>query len=319
MRKKRKFTRSKILCIIILLIILGMMWQGIMAYHDEQTYTSIGDFVDLGTYQAHYYSKGNGDVTFVFVTGAGTPCAYTDFYMLQNKLSDVGQTISFDHAGSGWSGDTKVVRSIENLVDELSVLIDTVAPNSPVVLICHSLGSLETIAYAQRYPERVKGIIFLDSGSPEFYSTDSELLAKLVNRGSAFLRTVGLNRLLGGVGFFLPIYGENIRNSKLQDDAKKIDKVMFYQFAGNIYSLDTIRLINENGRKVLKGPLLGQTPILVLSSDSGDVWKDVQIQLASWSENSKQITIDHAKHYLYWSNYEDVEYYINEFIQENFK
>lgn len=261
--------------------------------------------------------KGDGDVAFVFITGSGTHCAFTDFYALQNKLSTVGQTITFDHAGCGWSTDTVTARTIENLVKEFSVLIDTVAPNKSIVLLCHSLGSLEAIGYAQVHSERVAGIIFLDSGSPEFYSTDSELLAKTVNRGSAFIRTVGVNRLLGELGLLLPVYGENIRNQQLPDNLKSLDKAMYYQLTGNSSSLNTINLINENAMKVLAGPLLRQIPILVLSSDSGNEWNDVQMQLASWSENSKQITVNDSEHYLYWSNYDEVEKYIDEFIKDN--
>jgi len=288
-----------------------------MIHIERNTYSAIGEYADLETYQAHYYSKGDGEVAFVFITGSGTPCAYTDFYALQNKLSTMGQTITFDHAGSGWSTDTETARTIENLVNELSVLINTVAPNKPIYLLCHSLGSLEAIGYAQAHPERVAGIIFLDSGCPEFYSADSELLAKTMNRGSAFIRTVGINRLFGELGLLLPIYGENIRNRQLPDNLKSLDKAMYYRFTGNSSSLNTLKLINENATKVLAGPSLGQIPILVLSSDNGNAWNDVQMQLASWSESSKQITVNDSEHYLYWSNYDEVENYINEFLKDN--
>lgn len=166
------------------------------------------------------------------------------------------------------------------MTNELTILIDTIAPNKPIVIICHSLGSLEAIRYAQSNPENVKGIIFLDCGSPEFYSTDSELLAKIMNRCTAFLRTIGFNRLMGELGYFLPIYGENRRNKNLPERIKDIDQVMFYRLAGNADSMNMIGLINENAATVLEGPLLGEVPILVLSSDSGDDWNKVQSQLA---------------------------------------
>lgn len=287
-----------------------------MVQIEPKEYPAIGSYVDVGTYQAHYYAKGEGDVAFVFITGSGTPCAYTDFYMIQNMLSTMGQTVTFDHAGSGWSSSTETERSIENLVKELSILIDTVAPNKPIILLCHSLGSLEAIGYAQMNPEKVKGVIFLDSGSPEFYSTDSEIFAKIINRGSAFIRTIGINRLLGELGIMLPLYGENIRNHNIPEEVKEIDKSMYYQFTGNSASLDNIKLINENAKKVREGSLLGKIPILVLSSDNGDEWNDVQIQLASWSENSKQVMIKNAEHYIHWSNYDKVSYYIELFVED---
>lgn len=319
MKKIMKSKRVILLSVTILMLLLGTVWQSVMTQIERKTYTAIGKYADRKAYQAHYVSKGDGDVAYVFITGAGTPCAYTDFYNLQNKLSEIGQTITFDHAGSGWSSGTKTARTIDNLVRELSILIDIVAPDKSIVLLCHSLGSLEAIGYTQAYPERVAGILFLDSGSPEFYSKDSEFLAKTVNRVSAVVRTVGINRVLGAFGGLLPIYGENIRNRQLPDKLKVLDKVMYNQFAGNSASLNTIRLMNENAIKVASGPSLGQTPILVLSSDCGNEWNNVQIQLASWSENSTQITINNSEHYLYWSNYEEVENYIETFIKENIK
>lgn len=317
MKSMKKFKRILVISVIIILMILGMVWQGVMIKIETSTYTPMGQYVNVETFQAHYYSKGDGDKVFVFITGSGTPCAYTDFYALQNKLSDIGQTVTFDHPGSGWSEETKAERSIENLVKELSIIIDDLAPKKSVILICHSLGSLEAIGYAQENPERVKGIIFLDSGSPEFYSTDSELLAKIVNRSAAFTRVFGINRLLAEVGIFLPMYDAHLRNQKLPESLKDIDKAMYYKSAGNPASLNTINLINDNGAKVLESGRLGDIPILVLSSDSGHEWMEVQTQLASWSNRSKQITIKGSSHYLYWSNYHEVSDYIDEFINAN--
>ncbi|MGG7179268.1 alpha/beta fold hydrolase [Clostridium paraputrificum] len=314
MKRIIKSKKLIIMSVLIIAMFLGMIWQLVMIGIERKTYTAPGQFVDVETYQAHYYLQGDGDPVFIFITGSGTPCAYTDFYAIQNKLSAIGQTITFDHPGSGWSTETESERSIENIVKELSIIIDKVALNRSVVLISHSLGSLEAIGYAQKYPERVEGIIFLDSGSPEFYSTDSELTAKIVNRSAAFTRVFGINRLLGEVGVFLPMYGENIRNTQLPDNKKDTDKAMYYQYAGNASTLNSIELINENAEKVLKERKLGDIPILVLSSDSGSKWNEVQKQLASWSEQSKQITIEDSNHYLYWSNYDGISDYIDEFI-----
>lgn len=100
---------------------------------------------------------------------------------------------------------------------------------------------------------------------------------------------------------------------------KSLDKAMYYRFTGNSSSLNTIKLINENAAKVLAGPSLGQIPTLVLSSDSGNEWNDVQLQLASWSESSRQITVNDSEHYLYWSNYDEVENYIDEFVKDSLK
>jgi pimeloyl-ACP methyl ester carboxylesterase len=315
----KKIVRNKkflVLCVLAVLLISGITWQSIMIGDEYKMYPAVGEYVDVGTFKAHYYSKGEGETAFVFITGSGTPSSYTDFYFLQNEMSTKGQTITFDHAGSGWSTDTKVERSIENLTKELSAIVEVVAPDKSIVLLCHSLGSLEAISYAQLYPENVKGIVFLDAGSPEFYSTYTELSAKMLNRSIAFIRTVGVNRMFGEWGLLLPMYGENIRNRHLPEGLKDIDKAMYYRLAGNPSSLDTIKSMNENAIKVIKGDSLGDIPILVLSTDSGQNWHDIQLKLATWSTDSKQVTIRGAEHYMYWSNYNEVVNYIDEFIKE---
>ena len=118
--------------LLILCLAAGMIWQSVMTQIEKNKYAAIGDYVDVGTYQAHYYSKGSGDTAFVLIAGSGTPCAYTDFYALQNMLSAKGQTISFDHAGSGWSSSTDSPRTVENMANELAVLIDTVVGRDPL-------------------------------------------------------------------------------------------------------------------------------------------------------------------------------------------
>lgn len=91
---------------------------------------------------------------------------------------------------------------------------------------------------------------------------------------------------------------------------------MFYRLAGNADTINMINLINENASVVLNGPLLGEIPILVLSSDSGEDWNHVQIQLASWSENSEREMIVASGHYLYWSNFDQVSDRIASFVEK---
>lgn len=311
MRKRLLITAAIILGV----VILGCGWQCIMERIDERNLSAPGSFVDAGAFDMHYVSKGEGEVAVLFITGSGTPCAYTDFYNLQEALSSIAQTISFDHAGTGWSSDANEPRTIENLEKEMTILLNSVAPDKKVVLVCHSLGSLEAIYYAQCHPEKVLGIVFLDSGSPEFYSEDSETAAKLINRGIAFTRVIGLNRLLGNIGVTMPFYGENSRVEHLREDICDIDKVMFYKHAGSSETLKAIREMNENANTVLMGPRLGAIPVLVLSSDSGDEWSDVQDTLAGWSENSRRCTIEGSGHYLHWTNGDEVEEYVVRFVK----
>lgn len=314
--KKIKFKSKLFICLttLISLTLIGSVWQSIMVGEEDEKYPPVGDYIDVGTYNAHFYTKGDGDTSFVFISGAGTPSAYTDFYYLQNQLAKYGQTITFDHAGLGWSEATASNRTIDNLVKELSIIVDTVSKDRKIILIAHSLGSMEAIGYAQTNPDKVKGIIFLDGGSPEFYRTDSQLSPKIMNRTLAATRACGVTRLLGACHLPLPVYGENMRYKQLPNELQAVDKIMYYRHSGSDSNFKNIDYINENADTILSGDRLGYLPILVLSSDNGAAWSKVQMQLSAWSHLHQQITVKNASHYIHWSNYNEIIEYIEKFI-----
>ncbi|MBP3886824.1 MAG: alpha/beta fold hydrolase [Cellulosilyticum sp.] len=283
--KKQQIRKRYIIGFLGMCLVLSSIWELSRAKNELKEYKPVGQMVDVGTYEAHCYTKTNvkneAEYAFVFITGSGTPCAYTDFYRLQEQLSAYGQTITFDHAGLGWSINATTPRKVESLVTELATIIETLAKDKKVILLCHSLGSLEAIGYAQTYPEQVKGIIFLDSGSPEFYSTDSELMARVMNRSFALGRASGLNRLLGKCNVFLPLYGEHLRNHQLPEKISTLDEIMYYHYTGSLSTYKSIGDMNKNAKSVLEGNDLGDMPIFVLSSDSGKAWQKTQEELAT--------------------------------------
>lgn len=227
------------------------------------------------------------------------------------------RTVSFDYAGFGWSETTEVPRTIDNLTNELHELLKKSNQSSPYVLVAHSLASLEALRYAQLYPDEVKGIIFLDGGSPNFYLDYSEKKALLLNRINAALRVIGINRVLGSIGIKLPFVGENLRYSSLPNEIKEIDSAMYYNLIGNNNNLDMINHINENAKTVIENEHLQDIPLLILSSADGKRWDNVQRELLNWSNKSRQKTIENGKHYLHWSNKEIVLSEIKYFIEAN--
>lgn len=315
---KRKFKIKYIVFIIVFgLLIIGGLWQETMQKYETEKYEPIGEMLTVNSHKTHLYNMGNGDVTIVFIAGSGTPSAYTDFYYLQSELQQYARTVSFDYAGFGWSETTEVPRTIDNLTNELHELLKKSNQSSPYVLVAHSLASLEALRYAQLYPDEVKGIIFLDGGSPNFYLDYPENKALLLNRINAALRVTGINRILGSIGIKLPFVGGNLRYSSLPNGIKEIDSAMYYNLIGNNNNLDMINHINENAKTVIENERLQDIPLLILSSADGKKWDNIQRELLNWSNKSRQKTIENGKHYLHWSNKEIVLFEIKYFIEAN--
>jgi len=266
-----------------------------------------GDIYRINSHDMHLYSVGEDNKpTIVFVAGSGTPSAFTDYYLLQSELQDYARTVSYDHAGYGWSEKTNIPRTIDTVVEELHELLQIAHETPPYLLVGHSLASLEVIHFAQKYPNEVKGILLLDGGSPEFYANDLEFKSYLVNRFAAGLRATGVVRALGNIGFILPFTGENIRYNQLPSEIKVIDIAMFYKHIGDASNINSLKNTNENAQLVIDGGHLKDIPLHILSSDSGGGWEKVQQQLLHWSNDSHQETLANSNHYIHWSNKEAV-------------
>ena len=70
-----------------------------------------------------------------------------------------------DHIGHGRSdGERALITDFEQVVDDLRTLADIASderPSSPLVIIGHSMGGLLAARFAQRFPDRVAGLVLL--------------------------------------------------------------------------------------------------------------------------------------------------------------
>lgn len=302
--KKRKRRGVLLLSVVMILFVASGIWQYLMMRIESRSYLPEGQLYSVNGHDMHLYGVGEGEPTVVFIAGSGTPSSYTDFYALQKGLQTLARTVTFDHAGFGWSEKTSIPRSIDIVTDELHELLQLAGEQAPYVLVGHSLASLEAIRYAQKYPDEVEGIVLLDGGSPEFYAKESEWKAYAINRFFAGVRVTGVARALGAFGILLPFSGEDVRHKRLPDELKGVDVSMYYNHLGNASNISVLRHINDNAQVVIEGGYLQDIPLLILSSDSGSGWEGVQRQLVHWSDQSRQETLPDSSHYIHWSNRE---------------
>lgn len=129
----------------------------------------IRKFVNVNGHKIHVYSTGQGEDTFVFLSGSGTSCPTLDFKPLWSILSDKHRITVVERAGYGWSDVTNASRDIDVVLDETREALKLSNIEAPYILAPHSLSGLEAIYWAQKYPDEVKAIIGLDSAIPEVY------------------------------------------------------------------------------------------------------------------------------------------------------
>lgn len=109
------------------------------------------------------YCSGQGWPTMVLETGLGGG-AYGAWYKLQPMLARRHRTCSYDRAGYGFSElGNDLPRDLKHDVRDLHEMLQRSGEKPPYILVGHSNGGLIVGAFADLYPNEVKGLVFLDA------------------------------------------------------------------------------------------------------------------------------------------------------------
>jgi len=307
-----KFMRKSMLyglALLLLLLAIGFVYQWAGARQDWNEYEPVGSRYDVFGHKMHIYTGGQGGTTIVFNAGWGTVNPYVDFYPLYDKIEDSSRFAVIDRFGYGYSDMTERKRDITNIVDEIHELLRVSGEHPPYILVGHSLGSLETIHFAQKYPDEVKGIVLLDGGSPEYYSKQPPMTA--VSLFQRFLIQSGVARTLYHFdGFAESLSSERNELKLLPDKLKELDRISTLLKANNRNITDEMRQSQRNAIEVLKGKKPLDIPITVMTAGSNGKassdWMESQKALTSWAVQSKQVIVEDSEHYIHHYHPEQV-------------
>ena len=133
-----------------------------------------GTIIDLGTHKLMTYTVSKkSKYLVVFESGLGNDHSSwfstgksSEILSISNSLdSDV---LLYDRAGYGKSESDTEPRNISKLSSELGKVIDKFANDREVVLVGHSLGGLIIRDFAIKNPEKVAGLVFVDTSHEKY-------------------------------------------------------------------------------------------------------------------------------------------------------
>ena len=130
----------------------------------------------------------------VFEAGMSAPAA--SWVHTQREISAHGRTLSYDRAGYGGSTVDAHDRTLERLVDDLTVLLDVLGETAPVVLVGHSWGGPIIRLFADRHPDRVAGLVLVDATVVDAMPRTNAWLVALSFRVMGLLTRIGGRRLV---------------------------------------------------------------------------------------------------------------------------
>ncbi|MBF6023445.1 alpha/beta hydrolase [Lysobacter niastensis] len=111
-------------------------------------------------YSLQAEQQGQGPVTVVFESGFGQGAG-----VWKDTIASLGADctcIAYARAGLGKSGTDGAPKTIEQHLQDLNAVMDTLAPNRKVVLVGHSYGGLLATEFARQHPQRLLGLVLVD-------------------------------------------------------------------------------------------------------------------------------------------------------------
>jgi pimeloyl-ACP methyl ester carboxylesterase len=121
------------------------------------------EVLDRPDAQIAYVQQGSGDSTVLLLHGMC--CDHTHMLGLADHLAQSHRVVAFDLRGHGRSQPTTADCKFDTdaMCGDIDALLDHLGIDR-ALLIGHSLGGTISLGYANRRPERVRGLIMLDSG-----------------------------------------------------------------------------------------------------------------------------------------------------------
>ena len=309
----KKFKQwSWILCgFLILFLGATFMYHQVSLRQERKLLTPIGKQVTVNGHQMNVSITGEGPETIVLLSGAGIASPILDFKNLSDLLSKKYKVVVVERAGYGFSEDSDRSRDVMEVLYETRQALAQAHVSGPYVIISHSMASLESLAWQEKYPNEVKALIGLDWALPASYEN--------LKDNQALLTVAYWSSKIGLLRYFPESF--YIKNPTLTETERQQYKLLAYKQLMSQAMLHESRLAKENAKKV-PSSINPKIPALLLVSNgegttfSQSEWQRYAERFASDQSNVQVVYMD-APHDLYHYQSHEIVSQIEDFLKSN--
>ncbi|RGM03537.1 alpha/beta hydrolase [Streptococcus parasanguinis] len=296
-----------------LLLFLGatFVFHQFSLRNESKLLTPIGKQVTVNGHRMNVSVKGEGSETIVFLSGAGIASPILDFKNLTDSLSKKYKVVVVERAGYGFSEDSDQSRDVMEVLSETRQALAQAHVSGPYVIISHSMASLESLAWQEKYPNEVKALIGLDWALPESYED--------LKDNQALLTVAYWSSKIGLLRYFPESF--YIKNPTLTETERQQYKLLAYKQLMSQAMLHESCLAKENAKKV-PSSINPKIPALLLVSNgegttfSQSEWQRYAERFAS-DQSNVQVDYMDAPHDLYHYQSDAIVSRIKEFLENN--
>lgn len=294
---------------VLVLLLASFTYHRLALQREKDSLKPMGQMVSVNGHDMSVFVKGNGPQTLVFLSGASTASPILDFKDLYDGLSKQYRIVVVERAGYGYSEDTSESRDVSEVLSETRQALAKAQVSGPYIILSHSMASLETLLWQEKYPSEIKAIIGLDWALPESYSQ--------LRMHSQILRMARLGSQLGLLRYIpsrLYVPNENLSSS----DRRLYQRIAYRQILSQAMLNESLS-VKENAKKV-DAKIDSQIPTLLLVSNgegtsfSKEEWRNYAARFAKDQKNI-ELTFYDAPHYLYHYQTKEVVAKIEDFIK----
>lgn len=294
---------------VLVLLLASFTYHRLALQREKVSLNPMGQMVSVNGHEMSIFVKGEGPQTLVFLSGAGTASPILDFKDLYDGLSKQYKIVVVERAGYGYSEDTSKSRDVSEVLSETRQALAKAHVSGPYIILSHSMASLETLLWQEKYPSEVKAIIGLDWALPESYAhlTMHPQILRMARWGSQ----LGLLRYLPS-RLYVP--NANISSS----DRRLYQRIAYRQILSKAMLNESLS-VKGNAKKV-DAKIDSQIPTLLLVSNgegtsfSQEEWRHYATRFAKDQKNI-ELTFYDAPHYLYHYQTKEVVAKIEDFIE----
>ena len=309
----KKFKQFSWIIFVVLILFLG----GTFGFHqlslqkESKLLMPIGKKVVVNGHQMNVYIKGEGSETIVFLSGAGIASPILDFKNLTDSLSKKYKVVVVERAGYGFSEDSDQSRDVMTVLSETRQALSQAEVSGPYVIVSHSMASLESLAWQEKYPDEVKALVGLDWALPASYEE--------LKDNQALLTVAYWSSKIGLLRYFPESF--YIKNPTLTETERQQYKLLAYKQLMSQAMLHESRLVKENAKKV-PSSINPKIPTLLLVSNgegttfSQSEWQHYAERFASDQSNVQVIYMD-APHELYHYQSHEIVSQIEDFLKSH--
>ncbi len=248
--------------------------------------------IDIAGRSLFALEASSGHPTVIFEAGMG------DFsrawHTVQAEIAKVTRTISYDRAGRGQSQFAGKNRTCDDYLADLSAMLEALNVDKPFVFVGHSFGGYIARLFAYRFPEKLAGIVLVDSAQEDTIFKIRTILRNVSFPPRQFDESKWLTWLRFHQSQHLdPAFPENLLNDE------GLDVTSCERQVREITSLGDLPLVVISSTKRTDDRDAGATGIPAETEAAAEkALTECQTKLLELSTNATQILATESGHYI---------------------